>query len=137
MDGTKFNIKCGKLPDKMKKGSLSVFNVSSNDSNSNDLIRSFEKGLNKEGEWELKLEKIYNDEQIVSIINMLTFLENEYNGFSRFNDKSLYEEERKADVAGLLYQEACRGFKISKRNIDLQNEIHNKKIMYSLKEYYK
>lgn len=134
MDSTKIIIKCVKSPDKMKKCSLSVFNMSSNVSNSNDLIRSFEKGLNKEGEWELKLEKKYNDEQIISIMNMLSFLENEHNGFNHFNDKSLYEEERKADVTGLLYEEASRGFKISKKNIDMQNEIHNKKIMYTLKE---
>lgn len=140
-----------KSPDKLKKGSLMVTKVSSNASNSNNLfykrsfdevnvetthlIQSFENGLNKEGEWEIDLEKKYNDEQIISIMNMLSFLENEHNGFSRFNDKSLYEEERKMDVTGLLYREACRGFKISKRNINLQNEIHNKKLKYTLKEF--
>ena len=140
-----------KSPDKLKKGSLMVTKVSSNVSNSNNLfykrsfdevnvetahlIQSFENGLNKEGEWEIDLEKKYNDEQIISIMNMLSFLENEHNGYSRFNDKSLYEEERKMDVTGLLYREACRGFKISKRNINLQNEIHNKKIKYTLKEF--
>lgn len=46
-----------------------------------------------------------------------------------------FQEERKMDVTGLLYREACRGFKISKRNINLQNEIHNKKLKYTLKEF--
>ena len=139
-----------KSPDKLKKGSLTVIKVSSNGSNSNsshckrsfdevnvettDLLYSFEKGLNEEGEWEFYLEKKYNDEQIVSIMNMLSFFENEHNGFNRSNDKSLYEEERKTDVTGQLYREACRGFMIAKKNINLQNEIHNKKIRYTLKE---
>jgi hypothetical protein len=33
-------------------------------------------------------------------MNMLSFLENEHNGFSRFNGKPLYEEERKMDATG-------------------------------------
>eukprot|EP00602_Paraphysomonas_sp_CaronLab_P010226 CAMPEP_0185018736 /NCGR_PEP_ID=MMETSP1103-20130426/1411_1 /TAXON_ID=36769 /ORGANISM="Paraphysomonas bandaiensis, Strain Caron Lab Isolate" /LENGTH=166 /DNA_ID=CAMNT_0027548687 /DNA_START=76 /DNA_END=573 /DNA_ORIENTATION=- len=139
-----------KSPDKLKKGSLTEIKVSSNGSNSNslhnkrsfeevhvettDLLYRFERGLNEEGEWEYELEKKYNEEQIDSIISMLSFLENEHSGFSRFNDKSLHKEERKADVTGQLYQEACRGFKISKRNIDLQNEINHKKILFTLKE---
>jgi hypothetical protein len=160
--GIKPNIQCGKktevkekqfkessvkLHEKMKKDSFTetkVFLKSSNSKSSRNkrsfdevestnLLRSFEKGINDGGRWEYGLEEKYNEDQIDSIMGMLSYMVNVYNGFGRSNDESLYKDERESDVTGALYQEARNGFEISKRNSDFQNEIERKKIRFTLK----
>ncbi len=163
MGGTKPNIQCGKKIEvkekqlkqssdkshkKLKEGSLTEIEVCLKSSNSKssrnkrsfdqieatNLLCSYEKGINDGGRWEIGLEEKYNEEQIDSIMGMLSYMVNAHNGVGRFNDEILYKDERESDVTGLLYQEACCGFKISKRNNDLRKEIESKKIKFTLRE---
>lgn len=59
--------------------------------------------------WELSLESRYSEEDILSIMNMLSYWENKRRGYGTRNDKELYWEERCADKNNILYNEAMCG----------------------------
>lgn len=132
MSVTEPNIHCGrrtevkeekleqsfdKLPGKLKKDCLTETKVYLRSSNSRgshnersydevaatNLLCNYEKTINDSGRWEFELEERYTEDQIDSIMGMLSYMENKYNGFGRSNDESLYKDERESDVT----QDCC------------------------------
>jgi hypothetical protein len=55
----------------------------------------------------------------MSIIGMLSYLDNIERGFGHKNDEELFKSERKDDTTGRLYEEAKKGFEFSKKYIHL------------------
>eukprot|EP01031_Cornospumella_fuschlensis_P024839 gene24839-30013_t len=59
-------------------------------------------------------DKRYSEDQIISIMNIVSYLENERRGFVRYNDEDCYRDERRVDRDGRLYKEALRGVELTK-----------------------
>lgn len=66
-------------------------------------------------DWEINLESVYSEEEIISIINMLSYHTNVDNGFGRANDESLYRSEKRNDINGTLFDEAMRGLQLERK----------------------
>jgi len=66
-------------------------------------------------DWELGLEAIYTEDEIVTIMNFLSYYDNAERGFGHRNDERLYQSERREDVDGKLHEEALKGFELHKR----------------------
>jgi len=64
------------------------------------------------GEWENNLTKLYDEEEIISILNILSYLDNQRRGYGKLNDEECYTEERNADKNNRLYDEALRGLEL-------------------------
>lgn len=73
--------------------------------------------------WELGLDDKYNEEQVLSIMGMLAYMENMERGFGHRNDQQLYESERNEDVDDKLFMEACIGFEFFKKCILLRKQM--------------
>ena len=61
----------------------------------------------------------------MSIMGILAYLENVERGFGRYNNEKVYASARKDDVSGELFEEATRGFELSKKYIALAPLIWN------------
>ncbi len=59
--------------------------------------------------WEISLESRYTEDEVVSIMNMLSYWDNKRRGYGKLNDEQLYLEERKEDENNRLFEEAMRG----------------------------
>lgn len=94
------------------------------------VFRDFKLGFEEYRNWDLEVEKRYDEESADSIIGMLSYMENIYNGFGSRNDEELYKDERVADYDGTLYKEACRGFEYYKKYNDSRDMVKHKKIKY-------
>ena len=70
--------------------------------------------------WELDVEARYCEDEILSIMGMLSYLENIERGFGHLNDEALFKDERQADSDGKLYEEAVKGFEHFKKCIQLR-----------------
>ena len=64
---------------------------------------------NAAADWEISLDSRYTEDEVVSIMNMLSYWDNKHRGYGKKNDEQLYLEERKEDVNNKLYDEAMRG----------------------------
>ena len=64
---------------------------------------------NAAADWEISLERRYTEDEVVSIMNMLSYWDNKHRGYGKLNDEQLYQEERKEDVNNRLFDEAMRG----------------------------
>lgn len=64
---------------------------------------------NNYSDWELGLDARYQEEEVISIMNMLSYMDNERRGYGKGNDEACYKEERGADNSNRLYDEAARG----------------------------
>lgn len=95
------------------------------------LLSKYEDAINIGNMWEIGLETRYDEDQIESIMGMLSYMENKYNGFGHRNDEWLYKENKNSDVTGQLYQEACHAFNNSKQVSDLRDEIQRKNIQFT------
>jgi len=75
--------------------------------------------------WELGLDDMYNEEQVLSIMGMLAYMENVERGFGHLNDQKLYNSERieNADAGNKLFAEACAGFVFFKKCILLRKQM--------------
>jgi hypothetical protein len=109
-----------------------IDNFSIDDNNHNSLINSgcieyFQKqyidAMNVSAEWELGLETRYCEDDILTIMGMLGYLENIERGFGHLNDEALFKSERRADSTGELYDEAVRGFALSKKYINIRRSL--------------
>jgi len=61
-------------------------------------------------EWEISLEEKYNNEdEVLSILGMLSYHMNKEHGFGKRNDEIEYRSLRQKDKSGRWYEEALRG----------------------------
>ena len=67
------------------------------------------------GDWELGLDVRYKEEEVISIMNMLSYLDNQRRGHGKGNDEPCYKEERLADTNDRLYNEAVHGLELLER----------------------
>eukprot|EP01031_Cornospumella_fuschlensis_P034199 gene34199-41398_t len=87
----------------------------------NSFPRSFEAATmsmtdySNASEWEIALNKRYGEDEIISIMNMVSYLENERRGFDCSNEEEDYREERQADQDNRLYSEAMLGLQLLER----------------------
>lgn len=63
-------------------------------------------------DWENGLSRLYNEDEIISILNIVSCIENKRRGFGNKNDDECYREEREADKNNILYEEAIYGLKL-------------------------
>jgi hypothetical protein len=87
--------------------------------------------LQASGDWEMYVDSYYEEEEAISIIGILSYLENRERGFGHLNDEKLFQDEIQADKTGKLYKEALKGFEFSKKYISLAHV--NKKMKFSWK----
>jgi hypothetical protein len=66
-------------------------------------------------DWEIGLDSRYNEDDVISILNILSYWDNKRRGFGKGNDEELYEEEREADRSNILYEEAMYGLDLLER----------------------
>ncbi len=71
--------------------------------------RMFEIKYHNATAWEIGLQSLYTEEQIISIENMLSYELNKRRGFGKRNDEECYRRERGSDVGNKLYAEAMYG----------------------------
>ena len=62
--------------------------------------------------WELSVESRYTEDEVVSIMNMLSYWDNKHRGYGKHNDEQLYLEERTEDADNRLFDEAMRGLSL-------------------------
>jgi hypothetical protein len=65
-------------------------------------------------EWELNVDKLYGEEEVITIFNLLNYHGNVDRGFARANDEQLYQSELKKDIDGILFVEAMRGLEFER-----------------------
>ena len=63
-------------------------------------------------EWETGLKSRYTEDEVISIMNMLSYWDNKHRGYGKLNDEELYLEERKEDADNRLFEEAMRGLSL-------------------------
>ena len=63
----------------------------------------------KYNHWEISLDSLYNEDEVLSIMNILSYWDNKHRGYGKRNDEQLYREEIEADKNNRLYDEAMRG----------------------------
>ena len=66
-------------------------------------------------DWEITLDSLYSEEAVISILNIVSCMENKRRGFGNRNDDDCYREERKADKNNRLYEEAMYGLELLER----------------------
>ena len=66
-------------------------------------------------DWEIGLDSLYNEDEVISILNIVSCIENKRRGFGNRNDDECYWEERKADRNNRLYEEALYGLELLER----------------------
>ena len=66
-------------------------------------------------DWEIGLDSLYNEDEVISILNIVSCIENKLRGFGNRNDDECYWEERKADKNNRLYEEAIYGLELLER----------------------
>jgi hypothetical protein len=66
-------------------------------------------------DWEIGLDSLYNEDEVISILNIVSCIENKRRGFGNRNDDECYWEERKADKNNRLYEEALYGLELLER----------------------
>ena len=88
-----------------------------------NIIQEHELALKAAIEWEKNAEKNYNEDEFATIIGMLNYLQNIANGFGRYNNEVWFQNERKVDSSGKLFNEAQIGHKLSMKSLLLHNKI--------------
>lgn len=63
-------------------------------------------------DWEIDLDNRYSEDEIISIINMMSYWINRRNGFGSKNCEETYKEERENDKDNILFGEAMYGFEL-------------------------
>ena len=63
-------------------------------------------------DWKNGLDRLYNEDEIISILNIVSCIENKRRGFGNKNNDECYREEREADKNSRLYEEAIYGLKL-------------------------
>ena len=76
--------------------------------------------------WELGLEGRYSEDELMSIMGMLSYMENIERGYGHLNDEAVFASERRS---GRLYEEAVRGFVLSKEYIRLRLLVKSSKVI--------
>lgn len=67
------------------------------------------------GDWECGLDIQYTEDEVISILNLVSCLENKRRGFGGRSNDQCYREEREADKDNRLYEEALRGIELLER----------------------
>ena len=88
-----------------------------------NIIQEHDLALKATIEWEKNAEKKYNKEEFAAIIGMVNYLQNIANGFSRYNNEVWFNNERKVDSSGKLFNEAQIGHKLSMKSLLLHDKI--------------
>jgi hypothetical protein len=70
------------------------------------------------------IERNYEEEEIITIENFMSYYINEYRGFGKYNCKYTYDNDLEDDKSGELYKLALIGFKFEKK---IHDERENKK----------
>eukprot|EP01035_Chromulina_nebulosa_P019963 gene19963-25932_t len=65
-------------------------------------------------DWESNIEKTYNEEDVLSIESMISYLQNTENGYSKYNDEVLFKDEMSSTSSHILLEEAQKGWKLLK-----------------------
>ena len=89
----------------------------------NDLEKQYWIAGQKSIEHGRRLKSLYDTQKMRYIQDMLTYLKNQFNGFGKRNDENYYQDIRKEDVTGQLYQEAQDWFEIAKEYLLIDQKI--------------
>lgn len=63
-------------------------------------------------DWEIGLDSRYSEDEVISILNIVSCMENKRRGFGNKNDDECLRDERKADTSNRLYEEAIYGLEL-------------------------
>lgn len=83
-------------------------------SKNSDLSSLYATALKNANDWEDDVDNQYGEDDAMTIMGMLSYLENKERGFGHLNDEKLFQSERSSDIEGVLYEEAKKGFELSK-----------------------
>lgn len=135
-DGDEVNIRFGKGKTQKKillkrsrkqltkKTTMDTFNQEiSEDKRYKVLTKLYHNAIIASDERRAYLSKIYSKKEMFYIQQYLAYLKNIYDGYGHYNDEIYYQEIRKKDITGKLYQEALASFEISKRDMDIAKEM--------------
>jgi hypothetical protein len=79
-------------------------------------------------DWEISLDSRYNEDEVLSIMNMLSYWDNQHSGYGKRNDEQLYRDEREADKNNKLYDEAMYGLFLMERGRGERRGRKNKRV---------
>ena len=99
---------------------------------SRNIIQEHDLALKATIEWEKNAEKNYNEEEFATIIGMVNYLQNIANGFGGCNNEVWFQNERKVDSSGKLFNEAQIGHKLSMKSLLLHDKILDSRQIESL-----
>lgn len=63
-------------------------------------------------DWEIGLDSRYSEDEVISILNIVSCMENKRRGFGNKSDDECLRDERKADTSNRLYEEAIYGLEL-------------------------
>jgi len=63
-------------------------------------------------EWENKVETTYNEEDVLSIHGMISYFENIFNNYGKYNDENLFQSEINSPNGQNLLKEAKIGWEL-------------------------
>ena len=66
-------------------------------------------------DWENGLDSLHTEDEMISILNIVSCIENERRGFGSRSNDECYWEEREADEDNRLYEEAIYGLELLER----------------------
>ena len=92
-----------------------------NNATSGNSLEDYKTAIKASADWEMYLNCHYDNEEVLSIMGMLSYLVNCERGFGHMNNEHLFKEERDNDTTGKLYEEALKGFEFSKRCISIKS----------------
>lgn len=65
-------------------------------------------------DWESRTEISYSEEEVLSIHGMISYFQNRYNGYGKYNDEELFQDEISSVRGKELLKEALQGWKLLK-----------------------
>lgn len=98
----------------------------------NLLKKQYKNAIHKSSQWEYSLKGRFNEDQELDIISMVSYWDNQINGFGHLNDEIHMQSIQEEDINNILYKEAKIGFGYSKVCNELRHRLkeldtkHNK-----------
>jgi hypothetical protein len=75
--------------------------------------------MKKSRTWELSVYEKYDGHESLHIMSMIAYMKNKHRGFSDCNDETHYNYIRNTDIYDILFEEATKGFELSKKYMSL------------------
>lgn len=126
----KFNHRDYSIHQNGSRGKNEEFQFDLVHANQSILLEVYNREFKKIVDYEKELNKRYNENEQISLYNMMAYFRNKQNGFGRRNDEKLFENEKKNTK---LFEEILKWIEISKDCNFLQNTVIKYKVLSNMR----